>query len=52
MTATDFRNHSRQSRVKVKLPELIGMTKPDSPEKVSSKTPEIFETGADEVVLE
>jgi len=52
VSATDFRNHSLQSRVEVKLPEFIGMTKPDSPEKVASKTPEIFETDANEVVLE
>jgi short-subunit dehydrogenase len=52
MTATDFRRHSLQSKVDVKLPYLPAMTTADSPEKVSSKILEIVETGAAEIILE
>jgi short-subunit dehydrogenase len=52
MTATDFRKHSLQSKVDVKLTALPAMTTADSPEKVASKILEIVETGAAEVILE
>jgi short-subunit dehydrogenase len=52
MTATDFRKHSLQSKVGVKMSELPSMTTADSPEKVASKILEIVENGAAKGILE